>query len=299
MRPSLFPYPQKTKKNFFKRKSGNPGQDTQNEDKGTRERTRETTGRHHTTESTMCYVDDCEFFQDSTWSGAVHEAQCDAALQIGHGRCRRRSRRHVNELRLGRRVWHGRVVRAVIVGLFCHRPYRRTLLSRFWRDMLGEELAFGVEFGGVCDGSFELVVAVRSQATPASRPRPVHLTKVRDCASCPLGRRLAPPCLVHGQAFVKDRAGKRGARLPLDAALEAAEDGYVAGLQVRRALWREEAQHDVRECGLHGCQCGFAGVDAGHVPQEDPRLPLSARVQHVVKGGRELQDRGRRGPAVV
>ena len=119
---------------------------------------------------------------------------------------------------------------------------------------------------------------------------------------CPFGRRLAPPCLVQCQAVegaIKDGAGKSGARLRLDEALEAAEDGHVARLQVRRALWREEGKHDVRECGPHGCQCGLAGVDAGHVPKQDPRLPFSARVQHVVKSGRELQDRGRRGPAVV
>ena len=70
---------------------------------------------------------------------------------------------------------------------------------------------------------------------------------------------------------------ERASRLRLDAALEAAEDGHVAGLQVRSALWREEAQHDVRESGPHGCQCGLAGVDAGHVPEEDPRLSPPAR----------------------
>ena len=99
---------------------------------------------------------------------------------------------------------------------------------------------------------------------------------------------------VHGQAFesvVKDGAGKRGARLPLDAALEAAEDGHVAGLKVRRALWREEAQHDVRESGPHGGQGGLAGVNAGHVPERDPRLSFSARVHHVAQSGRELQER--------
>ena len=62
-------------------------------------------------------------------------------------------------------------------------------------DVPGQELAFGVELGGVSDGSFELVVAVCSQAT-----RQVLLAEVRDCARCPFGRRLAPPCLVHGQA---------------------------------------------------------------------------------------------------
>ena len=121
-------------------------------------------------------------------------------------------------------------------------------------------------------------------------------------ASCPFGRRLAPPCFVHGQAFqgaIEDGAGKGGARLRLDAALEAAEDGHVAGLQVRRASWREEAQHDVRESGPHGGQGGLAGVDAGQDPQKDPRLSILARVHHVIQGGRELQDRGRCCPAVL
>ena len=55
----------------------------------------------------------------------------------------------------------------------------------------------------------------------------------------------------------------------------------------------------MRECGLHGGQGGLAGVDAGHVPEEDPRLSLPARVQHVVQCGHELQERRRRGPAVL
>ena len=120
--------------------------------------------------------------------------------------------------------------------------------------------------------------------------------------SRPVGRRLAPPCFVHGQAFegvIEDGAGKSGARLRLDAALEAAEDGHVAGVHEGRASWREEAQHDVKESGLHGGQGGLAGVDAGHVPVKDPRLSLIAWVHHVVQCGRELQDRGRRGPAVL
>ena len=55
----------------------------------------------------------------------------------------------------------------------------------------------------------------------------------------------------------------------------------------------------MRESGLHGCQRGLNGVDAGHVPEEDPRLSLSAWIEHVVQTGRELQDRGCRGPAVL
>ena len=118
----------------------------------------------------------------------------------------------------------------------------------------------------------------------------------------PIRPRLAPPCLVHGQAVegaVKDGAGKRGACLSLDAPLEGAEDGHVARLQVRRAMRRDEAQHDVRESGPHGGQGGLAGVDAGHVPEEDPRLSLPAWIEHVVQTGRELQERRRRGRSLT
>ena len=40
-------------------------------------------------------------------------------------------------------------------------------------------------------------------------------------------------------------------------------------------------------------------MDAGHVPEEYQRLSFSAWVKHVVQSGRELQDRGRRCPAVL
>ena len=41
----------------------------------------------------------------------------------------------------------------------------------------------------------------------------------------------------------------------------------------------------MRESGPHGCQCGLPGVDAGHVPEEDPRLSLPAWIEHVIQGG--------------
>ena len=167
--------------------------------------------------------------------------------------------------------------------------------------MSREELAFGVEFGGVCDGSVELVIAVCAQLAPSRAPDLVLGQDVRDCARCPFGRGLAPPGLIHDQLVegaIEDGAGKSGARLCLDAALEAAEDGHVARLQVRRALWREEAQHNEREGFPHGGQRGLAGVDAGHVPEEDPRLFLSAWIEHVVESGHKLQDRCRCCPAV-
>ena len=55
-----------------------------------------------------------------------------------------------------------------------------------------------------------------------------------------------------------------------------------------------------RELLLHGGHRALAGVDAGRVPEKDPRFSFFARVQHVVQCGCELQDRGRRdGPAVL
>ena len=55
----------------------------------------------------------------------------------------------------------------------------------------------------------------------------------------------------------------------------------------------------MREIGRHGDHGGLAGVDAGRVPQEDPRLSFLALVHHAVQSGRELQDRRRSGPAVL
>ena len=140
--------------------------------------------------------------------------------------------------------------------------------------------------------SLAFSTASRKSSSPSARKRrqPVahtwFLSQRSVTAICPFGRRLAPPCLVQCQAVegaVEDGAGKSGARLRLDAALEAAEDGHVAGLQVRRASWREECEHDVSESGSHGCQGGLAGVDAGRVPEKDPRLSLPPRVHHVVQ----------------
>ena len=145
----------------------------------------------------------------------------------------------------------------------------------------------GMERRVLFGGFFEVGIAVGAQTTPSSRPRLVFVAEVRDCASCPFGRRLALPCFVHGQASegaIEDGEGKRAARLRMDAALEAAEDGHVAGLQVRRAVWREEAQHDVRESGLHGGQGGLAGVMLAmsqrriHACPSLPRLSTSSSV---------------------
>ena len=65
------------------------------------------------------------------------------------------------------------------------------------------------------------------------------------------------------------------------------------------AARRDAAQHDVRKLRLHGAHGALAGVHAGHVPEKDPRLSFLPWVHHVVQCGRELQDRGRRYPAVL
>ena len=119
----------------------------------------------------------------------------------------------------------------------------------------------GVECRGFRHSIAEIAVTLGTQATPTSRPHLVCVAQVHDCASRPFGRRRAPPCLVHGQAFeraVEDGVSRSVARLRLDAALEAAEDGHVTGLEVQRALWREEAQHDVWERRPHGGQASLA-----------------------------------------
>ena len=134
-------------------------------------------------------------------------------------------------------------------------------------------------------GLAEIVVAACAQLTTSGAPSLVLVQEVHDCAQ------LSSPCLVHHDGVeraVENGAGKSGARLRLDAALEAAEDGHVERLQVRRASWRGEAQHDVRKRRLHGGKGSVAGVDARHAP----RLSFLAWVHHVVQSGRELQYRG-------
>ena len=146
------------------------------------------------------------FWGDSTRSSAEHQAQRDAPLQIGHQRCGCRSRRHVDQLKflsIGMR-WS-----AVFVTVRFFRSCGRTLLSRLWFDLFREQVASGVQLVGLSNSLAEFVVAVCTQATPTSRPRLVFVAEARDCASCPFGRRLSSPCLVHDH--VVERAVEDGA----------------------------------------------------------------------------------------
>ena len=196
----------------------------------TRQPTRETTER----ETLKCDAGGI-FWELLTRSSAAYQTQCDEPLQVGHRRCGCWSWRQVDQLKFGGIGMQWSAV-FVIVRLFCRGPYRRTLLSQLWRDVLGEEFIAGMECRGLRHGITEIVVAVGMQPTPLSRPSLVLVAEVRDCTCRSFRRRLAPPCLVHVQTFeraVEDGAGKIGARMRLDAALEAAEDGHVAGLPSR------------------------------------------------------------------
>ena len=81
------------------------------------------------------------------------------------------------------------------------------------------------------------------------------VVEVRDCARRPFGRRLSPPCPVHHDVVeraVDDGAGESGARLRLDAAREAAENGEVAGLQAGGTVRWMLAMSQRR---IHACPC--------------------------------------------
>ena len=98
------------------------------------------------------------------------------------------------------------------------------------------------------------------------------VAEVRDCSSSPFGRRLSSLCPIHHDVVeraVDVGAGRSGARVRVDAALEAAEDGNVAGLQIRSAVRGDEAQH-ARQRRPHVGHGGLADRDAGHVPEKEP-----------------------------
>ena len=62
-------------------------------------------------------------------------------------------------------------------------PHQRTLVNRFWRDVIGEEFIAGMECRGLRHGIVEIVVAVCTLATPTSHPRLVFVAEgvaVRD-----------------------------------------------------------------------------------------------------------------------
>ena len=69
--------------------------------------------------------------------------------------------------------------------------------SGLWLDLFREKVANGVQLVGLCNRLTEIVVAACAQLTPSRAPDLVFVAEVRDCAMCPLGRRLSSPFLVH------------------------------------------------------------------------------------------------------
>ena len=131
------------------------------------------------------------------------------------------------------------------------------------------QVASGVQLVGIFNSLAEIVVAVCVQGAPPSCQSLVLVAEVRDCA--------APPCFVHDhvvEGAVEDGAGQRGARFRLDAALEAAEDGFVAMLRVRRAVRWDEAQDDLKETSPHGGKGGLGGVNCWQFPRVGSKLVL-------------------------
>ena len=63
-------------------------------------------------------------------------------------------------------------------------------------------------------------------------------------------------------------------------------------------LWKTATSHGCKDEAQHDGKEHLVGVDAGHVPEKDPRLSFPAWVQHIVQG-HELQERRRGGPAVL
>ena len=149
-------------------------------------------------------------------------------------------------------------------------PPQQALARRAWRSSSRAWSAGG----GLFDGLAEIVVAACAHLTPTGTPDLVFVAQVLDCASCRFRRRLS-----------SRGAGKSGARLRLAAALEAAEDGHVAGRQGRRAVRLDEAQNDMRGTSPAWRPWWPIAWIADHVPEKDPRLSFLARVHHVVQGG--------------
>ena len=127
------------------------------------------------------------------------------------------------------------------------RPSPGVFGSGLWLDLSREQRASGVQLVGLFNSLADFGVALCAQLTP-------YVLQTLFSS-----QRSATARAAHGQAFervVEDGAGKSGARLRLDAALEAAEDGHVVGLQERRASWREECEYDVWESARSGGQGG-------------------------------------------
>ena len=163
----------------------------------------------------------------------------------------------------------------------------------------------GVECSGLRHGIAELGVAACAQWTPPSCPSLVLVAEVRDCASCPIGRRLAPP----RHALFTAKPSKESSRT--ERARVALACVWMQLLKLRKTATSQGCKYDVLRGGMkHSTTCGKAAFMAARVASLAWMLAMSqrrihacpsllGRVQNVVESGWELQDRGRRCSAVL
>ena len=202
--------------------------------------------------------------------------------------------------RVARLAWARRLRR--LTPLPC--PLNRVFGSGLRLDVLGEELTVGVECRGLRHGIAEFDATACAQSTPTGAPRLVSAAKGPRLRATPIramtvGRHALSVTTSSNEPSMTDRAR---VALPcvLMQLLKLRNTATSQGCKYDVLRGGMEAQHDVcGKSGPHGGQGAVAGVDVGHVPEKDPRLSFAARVQHVVQCGREVQDRGRRGPAVL
>ena len=156
-------------------------------------------------------------------------------------------------IRLMRHVWHGRVV--LVVCDLCNDSVHCGLRAPYTRfDSMSKtaRLRRGVRWHvrGAASNSSLLACIVNPRSGSSRRGLWLREMPIRPKTGAAMSfswpSRLKEPSRTERASVALSCA--------LDAALEAAEDGHVAGLQVRRASWLDEAQHDVRESGLHGGQ---------------------------------------------
>ena len=177
---------------------------------------------------------------------------------------------------------------------------RRAIWPMGSGDVPGEEIVAEVQCRGFRHSLAELAVTVCAQATPTSRPHLVFVAEVRDCASCPFCLRLAAamPCSMSSRR--RCHRGQSGQEWRSPAPWMQLLKLTATSQGCRYDVLRGGRKHSTK-CGravLHGCQRGLVRLLA-MFQRRDPTLSLLAWIEHVVQCGRELQDRGRRCPAVL
>ena len=125
-----------------------------------------------------------------------------------------------------------------------------------------------------------------------------------NCANCPFCRILAAAMPCSWPSRRRCHRGRSGQEWRSLCAwmqlLKLRKTATSQGLQVRRASWRDEAQHDVRGKWPAWLSGWPRWRGCWPWPREGSHDgPHSVWIQHVVDSGRELQDRGRCCPSVL